>query len=1042
MMAMNTHLIMLSQSKVNKESFNMRFLSKPISISTSIFLFLLSFLFLFLFLFAGFLNQKAFAQFNKYGSRTQFEGGAVGADMGGAGGMDPNMNQPYMGGDDDIDMSGGGVYPGGGDMMDAPSGGDYSGGDFSADRSGVGGSDGAGGGKFARGGKKGKLNSAGGITLGDDDESVGDVFGRGTGINDAKSAKKKKEFVTLNPETAFGPEVVTSFEFPNAEILDLTKYMQKLTGLNLIYEKDIKGKISIVASTPITVGDAWKAYLIALSINGFTLVKVGAFYKITRIQNIRNMPAKIYMGNYTPNTENYVMRIVPLKNVSSAEITRSFRTFMSQYGRIIEIRPTNTVILHDTGSNINRLVKLIKFLDVPGHDETLQIFKIENSSAQEIVNLLDRILKSQNSGARFGGAGGDGLPTGGRPQSYDASKLVAEPRTNSIIAMINEEGAKQLRALIKKLDIKQESNGAGQIQVYYLNYGDADTLAKTLSTLVSNAGPGGPVRFTRNPGELPPLFSSSVKITSDKANNALVVMASPTDYLTIRNIISKLDIPRDQVYVEGLIMEAQVSSGSTFGISLIGAYGSGSAQKIISAPAGTQDLLSLLTNNITNLSGLFLGGGGGKTVEYNNNGNKMTLSTVNALIKAIASDASTNVLATPQLLVMDNEEGIFEAGETVPTLRRENAANGSTTTSVQDQKVALTLKITPQINKVTHMIKLKINQKVDDFSGRSTGVSEGAATTTRQAVTTVLVRDKDTIAMGGLMRDKNIETESKVPLLGDIPVLGWLFKQKTKSTEKVNLLFFLTPRILAPYEKGTAQTMKDVLSRRNAHLYKVLGDDDPLAGTVKALYKKAEQQEKGPLYDQESTSKFIEENNRGSSSEVDKNNTSKDRNIDIENTDLNSIENNKSKDSKKIEIPNDNNKINNSNKNSTNTSTSNRFKRSSKSSRMKNAVNTKGDNDADNGSINGNDGKKLNEKAKEEGINNSGGDDSQDGSQKDRNSVLNDDGLSSVNTNNTNDNLGTKKNENESKIEIEDVPEYTKIAVESSKNRDKSKGKL
>ncbi|MBF0364488.1 MAG: type II secretion system secretin GspD, partial [Oligoflexia bacterium] len=681
------------------------------------------------------------------------------------------------------------------------------------------------------------------------------------GILNTKSAPKDKQFVNLNPETAFGPEVVTSFDFPNVDILDLTKHMQKLTGINLIYEKEIKGKISIVAPTPITVGDAWKAYLTALNIHGFSLVKSGAFYKIVQTRNIRNTPPKIYMGSYTPNTENYVMRIMALKNVGSAEIARNFRQFMSQFGRIIEIRQTNTVILQDTGANINRLVRLIKFLDVTGYEESLQIIKVQNSSAQEIAGLLDKILRGQGT-QRF--QGGD-LATGGRPQAYDVSKLIAEARTNSIIAMTTAEGARQLRELIKKLDVKLVSKGSGQIHVYYLNYGDSETLAKTLSSLVSSAGaPAAAGRFGASRVGEASLFASAVKITSDKANNALVVMASPTDYLTIKNIIAKLDIPRDQVYVEGLVMEAQVSSGSEFGISLVGVYGAGNARRWGSNPNGTQDLLSLLTNNITNLSGMFVGLGAGKRIQHSIGNTTVDIHTVNGLIKAIASDSSTNVLATPQILALDNEEAVFEAGETVPTSVRETAANGSTSTSTSQQKVALTLKFTPQINKVTHMIKLKINQKIDDFSGRQTGAVDGVGTTTRQAVTTVIVRDKDTVAMGGLMRDKNIEKESKVPLLGDIPVLGWLFKSKSKSSEKVNLLFFLTPRILAPYERGAAETTKDMLNRRNAHLQKVYEEgEDPFRATIKGLYKKIEKQEEGPLYDQSTSAKFINENTGG-----------------------------------------------------------------------------------------------------------------------------------------------------------------------------------
>ncbi|MBT7767688.1 MAG: hypothetical protein HN730_11075, partial [Bdellovibrionales bacterium] len=223
------------------------------------------------------------------------------------------------------------------------------------------------------------------------------LFGRNsTGIANIKKGKEEKKFVNLNPETAFGPEVVTNFEFNNTSLIEITKHMQKLVGINLILDKDLKGKITILAPTPITVGDAWKAYLTALNLNGYTLVKSGSFYKIVKSRDIRYTPTKIYTGTYTPNTENYVMRILPLKNINSSEISRSFRPFLSRYGRIIDIKQTNTVIVQDTGSNINRLVRLIDFLDVPGHEESLQIIKVKYSSAQEIATLLDKILNAKS----------------------------------------------------------------------------------------------------------------------------------------------------------------------------------------------------------------------------------------------------------------------------------------------------------------------------------------------------------------------------------------------------------------------------------------------------------------------------------------------------------------------------------------------------------------------------------------------------------------------------------------------------------------------
>ncbi len=689
-----------------------------------------------------------------------------------------------------------------------------------------------------------------------------DTFGRKKS-GPGRSAKADKKYVNLNPETAFGPEVVTSFDFPNVSILDLTKHMQKLTGLNLILDKDIKGKISISSPTPITIGDAWKAYLQALSINGYSLVKSGAFYTLVNNRDIRYSPTTMYTGTYTPNTENYVMQIIPLKYVNSREVANSFRPFMSRYGRIIEIKQTNTVIVQETGTHINRLMKLIKFIDIPGHEESLQIIKVKNSSAQEIATLLDKILKNGAGGAPRANSS---VSSSGSTSQSNISRIIAEPRTNSIIAMANSEGARELRGLIEKLDVKVVAAGSGQIHVYYLNYGDSEALSKTLSSLVGNApragASGGLTRFT-NPNSgtatTATLFNSEVKITSDKENNALVVTASPTDYETVKTVIAQLDIPRDQVYVEGLMMETQVSKGNAFGISVYGAYGSGGAQR--AGYGNTGDLLSLISNNITNLSGLFVGGGVGKTIEVPGAAGNVKVNSINGLITAIATHDTTNVLATPQILTMDNVEGVFESGEKVPVTKTTQGTNGASQTSVESQTVSLNLKITPQINKVTRFIKLKIDQKIEDFSDKALSSTQGGVATVIRAInTTVVVRDKDTIAMGGLMRDKETTKISKIPLLGDIPILGWLFKNSVKKVEKVNLLFFMTPKILASYEKTNHENVKDLLNRRQSHLKNVTDDNDSFSSTVKGLYDKAKKQGQGPLYDTSETQKYKDRN--------------------------------------------------------------------------------------------------------------------------------------------------------------------------------------
>jgi general secretion pathway protein D len=687
-------------------------------------------------------------------------------------------------------------------------------------------------------------------------------------------ADMKNKYVNLNPETAFGPEIVQSFDFPDTDIMEITRHMQKLTGINLILDKDVKGKVSIIAPTPITVGDAWKAYLTSLNMAGYTLVKSGAFYKVINARDIRYTPTKIYTGSYTPDTENYVMRVIALKNVSAGEIARNFRPFMTRYGRIIDIKQTNTVIIADTGSNINRMVKMIKFLDVPGHEESLQIVKVKNSSAQEIAKLLDSILKGGANGAaragsaatpRFAGMGGESS------SNSVISRIIAEPRTNSIIAMANAEGARQLKELINKLDVKLVSNSSNRVHVYYLNYGDSEELSKTLSSIVTGtvakdaAGGAGANKFSSSGGMLDnAIFSAEVKITSDKNNNALVVTASPTDWLTLKDVISRLDIPRDQVYVEGMILEANVTKDRGFGVEWTGAYGPGNVQRagLQSNGSAQSGLLNLLSSGIpTAMSGFFAGIGiGGTRTLKTPDGKEIKVNGVNALIKAVATHQNSNVLATPQILVLDNTEATFEVGETVPIVNQ-TVATGVSAFSTTNQEAKLSLKITPQINKVTRFVKLKINQKIDDFiktDVTSAAAGRGLPTNTRSAITEVMVRDRDTIAMGGLLRDKESITFNKVPLLGDIPVLGWLFKSKSRSISKVNLLFFLTPKILAPYTKTASSNTKDVLARRQKGLEGIFeGDDkDPSDAKMKELNTKVTEQIKGPLYDEEDAAHY------------------------------------------------------------------------------------------------------------------------------------------------------------------------------------------
>lgn len=683
--------------------------------------------------------------------------------------------------------------------------------------------------------------------------------------------KRDDNFVHLNPETAFGPEIVESFDFPDTDILELTKHMQKLTGINLILDKDVKGKISISAPSAITVGDAWRAYLTALNMNGFTIVPSGEnFYKIIAARNVRNTPTRIYTGGYTPDTDNYIMKVIPLKHIDASEVNKAFRSFMTQNGRIIPMDQTNTVLIMDTGTNISRLLKLIKYLDVPGYDESLQIIAVKHSSAQEIAKLLDEILNKSTTGAR-------GRASSSSSQNKtNVSKIIAEPRTNSIIAMANAQGARQLRGLISQLDVERQSANSGKIHVYYLQYGDAEELSKTLSALLASSGSASrssassSSRFSRgnNNTDDNAIFSSEVKVTADKNNNALVVTAAPTDWLTLAGVLKKLDIPKDQVMVEGMVVETEVKKGRSFGVSYAGATGEGVFDRAGFNTSGAP-LTEIITNGFASVGGLFAGIGLGKSRPIDIGGQTYNVSGVTALLSAIASNEGNNVLATPKILVMDNKDAEFEVGSTVPIARSIPGTNGAQATqSIENQKVTLKFKITPQINKVTRFVKLKIEQNIDDIAANQDVASAaqsntGVQTNTRSAITEIVIKDRDTVVMGGLLRDRENTKVTKIPLLGDIPVLGWLFKNKSRDMTKTNILFFVTPTILSPYDKVANELTENSLTDREEFLKPALSDGDeiPFKKTISKLQDKIQKQKAGHLYDSSSSDVYRKSNN-------------------------------------------------------------------------------------------------------------------------------------------------------------------------------------
>jgi general secretion pathway protein D len=690
-----------------------------------------------------------------------------------------------------------------------------------------------GGDGFEGGGFEGNEAGGGGSPRGNG--SRGGISVGGNAGGGIKSAKKAPSALRVDNESAVGSkEIITDFNFPDADILDIAKALGKLTGKNFILDKDVKGRITIISNSPITVSDAWKAFLTALDMNGFALIPSGNFTRIARQRDARDKQLKTYTGDYSPDTDALITRLFPLKYLSAEEVARNFRSFMPANSRIIPYEQTNTVIVTDTGSNIAKLNKLLEILDVEGYDAGIEVIPVKYASAVELSKLIDTLIPGTNTGGgagapRFSGGSGGKFSARRTKEGGIINTIIADERTNNLIVHANTKGADQIRELLSKLDKKGAPAGAGggKIHVIYLQFADSEQIGATLNNLSQGAATGAarPVGSPAGGTGVNPvqasLFEGSIKIAPDKATNSLVVTASPADFVTIQRVVNKLDIPRDQVFAEVVIMEVTLGKDFNYSTNVI------NPSNGIGFTPNT-DLFEFIANPLGAKGATFgFKSGAERTVKVG--GQDFKVSGVQGLIRAIQTNSNANVLATPQILTLDNTEATFETAELIPLPTTTAVQGAGVATSITKERVSLSIVIKPQINKMSNFVKLDITTKLADISKRelpSQVAQLALATIERNAKTSLIVADQDTVVLGGLIRDAQNETVSKIPILGDIPLLGWLFRAKSSSSTKSNLLMFITPRIIRQYESIRAVLDKK-LKERDDFLEANTGGNDP-----------------------------------------------------------------------------------------------------------------------------------------------------------------------------------------------------------------------
>jgi len=602
---------------------------------------------------------------------------------------------------------------------------------------------------------------------------------------------------------------VTAAEYmPNFKDTDINEFIN-IVGKNLertiIVDPNVRGKISVRSYDMLSEEQYYQFFLNVLQVYDFAVVEMpSGILKVVRSKDAKTSNIPVVEGAEQDGDE-FITRVVPVYNVPVRELAPILRQLNDQAGggNVVSHDPSNVMMLTGRAAVVNRLVEIIERVDRAG-DEEVEIVKLRYASASEMVRIIESINKSQgkaNTGAK------------------SDPRVVADDRTNSVIVSGDVKARQRLITLIQRMDQELESNG--NTRVLFLNYAKAEDMVKVLqgvSASIQAETQGSAATSTRRSSS-----NRDISIDAHEDSNAIVITAEPDMMRSLEEVVRQLDIRRAQVQVEAIIVEVFEGDGTTLGVQWVSEEGGGTQFNNGIIPVGSLGVAlrqaedrEVSTTNITangevvvstdTIEGDFtslaslLGGANGMIAGIIEDG-------WGAVVQAVSTDTNSNILATPHLTTMDNEEAFFIVGQEVPIITgtTTGANNSNPFTTVERQEVGIKLKVTPQINE-GDAVQLLIEQEVSSVSGAT---SVDISINKREIKTTVIVDDGGTIVLGGLIDEDIQESVSKVPLLGDIPILGNLFKSTSTSKRKRNLMVFLKPTIVRD-----AATMNSISHRK------------------------------------------------------------------------------------------------------------------------------------------------------------------------------------------------------------------------------------
>jgi len=602
---------------------------------------------------------------------------------------------------------------------------------------------------------------------------------------------------------------------PQVELEDLVAWAMGFTCKNFVYTAKIGAlgsKASIVVPRSLSVEEAWRVFLVALETMNLTVVPKGEVLEIVEAAQAKAGPVPLYLRGTPSKRSQVVRKLFRPRYASSSELARAMKLLESKQGDVSDLGELGLVLVTDFADHISRMTQLVNEIDQPRGDEAIYALAVRRVDAVELVRVLEDLLGSPRDapapaptrgrrGARATAAAATSS-SGRNDAAAVPSKLLADPRTNTLLMVASDAAYQRVRAIVGRLDVAVDGEASGSLHLYELSNADAEEVAKTLLMLLSGVPHSGSqvakAGVARSASSAP-MIEGDVRVAFDRATNALLVAATTRDYLALSQLIRRLDRARRQVYIETTVFEVSSDLGRQLGVAFHGGTKHGDNLFL----AGSQNDLSTIDPS-TSLSKLgVVGAVFGKSIPGIESLLGQSLPSFGVLIQALAGRTIVDILSSPHILTADNQKAMISVGENIPYKSRVTAlpggTDGSTSSllagqSIERQNVALTLELTPHISgddSIRLDLKLeKSDLKSDDFEGL------GPSWTTSKLANSVVVHDQETLVIGGMVLDRSETIEKKVPLLGDIPLLGALFRSSDKKKRKVNLLVVITPHIV------------------------------------------------------------------------------------------------------------------------------------------------------------------------------------------------------------------------------------------------------